>query len=120
MALMSRDKQAGTSGGPGRTDDTPRYCAFLSYSHADTAQADWLHKAIERFAVPKGLVGRVTANGAVPKNLSPIFRDRHELAASSDLGQTIRAALKQSRFLIVLCSPAAAQSRWVNEEILTF
>ena len=120
IALMSRDKQNGAEATPRRPNDTHRYWAFLSYSHSDTDQADWLHKAIERFAVPKGLIGRVTANGAVPKNLSPIFRDRHELAASSDLGQTIRAAIKQSRFLIVLCSPAAAASRWVNEEILAF
>ena len=120
LALMSRDKQTGANGAPGRPDDTPRYIAFLSYSHTDTVHADWLHKAIERFAVPKGLVGRVTAYGAVPRSLTPIFRDRHELAASSDLGQTIRLSLKQSRFLIVLCSPAAAASRWVNEEILAF
>ncbi|MCY7272072.1 MAG: toll/interleukin-1 receptor domain-containing protein [Sphingomonas bacterium] len=125
MALMSSNKQTGAGGAPGRPDathgsDTPRYQAFLSYSHADSADADWLHQAIERFAVPKGLVGRVTGNGAVPRSLSPIFRDRHELAASSDLGQNIRAAIKQSRFLIVLCSPAAAASRWVNEEILAF
>lgn len=120
LALMLRDMQTGASGAPGQPDDTLRYVAFLSYSHHDSAHADWLHKAIERFAVPKGLVGRVTANGAVPRSLSPIFRDRHELAASSDLGQTIRVALKQSRFLIVLCSPAAAASRWVNEEILAF
>ena len=120
LALMSRDKQTGANGAPGRPDDTPRYIAFLSYSHTDTVHADWLHKAIERFAVPKGLVGRITANGAVPSSLTPIFRDRHELAASSDLGQTIRQALKASRFLIVLCSPAAAASRWVNEEIIAF
>ncbi len=119
LALMSRDKPTGTRGGPGRADDS-HYQAFLSYSHIDSDQADWLHKAIERFAVPKSLVGRVTANGPVPKSLTPIFRDRHELAASSDLGQTIRLALKQSRFLIVLCSPAAAGSRWVNEEIIAF
>ena len=125
MALMARDKETGQSGGSGRSADTRavdahHYWAFLSYSHADSADADWLHQAIERFVMPKALVGRVTANGAVPKKLTPIFRDRHELAASSDLGGKIRAALKQSRFLIVLCSPAAAGSRWVNEEILTF
>ena len=125
MALMARDKETGQSGGSGRSADTRavdahHYWAFLSYSHADNADADWLHQAIERFVMPKALVGRVTANGAVPKKLTPIFRDRHELAASSDLGGKIRAALKQSRFLIVLCSPAAAGSRWVNEEILTF
>ena len=120
IALMSRDGEAGGGDAPARPGDSPRYWAFLSYSHTDSADADWLHKAIERFAVPRGLVGRVTASGAVPKSLSPIFRDRHELAASSDLGQTIREALKRSRYLIVLCSPAAAASRWVNEEILAF
>ena len=120
LALMSRDKLTGAASGPGRADGAQRYWAFLSYSHINSDQADWLHKAIERFAVPKGLVGRVTANGAVPRSLTPIFRDRHELAASSDLGQTIRQALKASRFLIVLCSPAAAASRWVNEEIIAF
>lgn len=120
LALMSRDKPTGAASGAGQGEDSPHYQAFLSYSHSDSADADWLHKAIERFVVPRGLVGRVTPNGTVPRNLTPIFRDRHELAASSDLGQTIRAALKQSRFLIVLCSPAAAASRWVNEEILAF
>ena len=69
---------------------------------------------------PRGWSGASPPRASVPKSLTPIFRDRHELAASSDLGQTIRAALKQSRFLVVLCSPAAASSRWVNEEILAF
>ena len=120
LALMSRNRESGASDATGRSGATPHYQAFLSYSHHDSDHADWLHKAIERFAIPKGLIGRVTVNGPVPRSLSPIFRDRHELAASSDLGQTIRLALKQSRFLIVLCSPAAAGSRWVNEEILAF
>ena len=113
---------AGSGAEPEGTDagGALRYWAFLSYSHHDSADADWLHQAIERFVMPEGLVGRVTATGPVPKKLTPIFRDRSELAASSDLGQTIRAALRQSRFLIVLCSPAAATSRWVNEEILAF
>jgi tetratricopeptide (TPR) repeat protein len=52
--------------------------------------------------------------------LTPVFRDRSELAASDDLGAEIRGALAASRFLIVLCSPAAAASRWTNEEIAEF
>ena len=120
MALTSRGKETVDQGGSERLDDSHRYWAYLSYSHADSADADWLHQALERFTMPKALVGRVTANGAVPRKLTPIFRDRHELAASSDLGGKIRAAIKQSRFLIVLCSPAAAASHWVNEEILAF
>ena len=96
------------------------YFAFLSYSHADSADADWLHRELEQFRVPSTLAGRLTANGVIPKRLSPVFRDRHELAASDDLTEEIRVALTASRCLIVLCSPAAAKSRWTNEEIEYF
>jgi tetratricopeptide (TPR) repeat protein len=56
----------------------------------------------------------------IPKQLKPIFRDRQELAAADDLGEEIRDALDASRFLIVLCSPDAAKSRWTNAEIEAF
>ena len=94
-----------------------RYCAFLSYGHKDELLAKWLHEALEKYRVPKALVGEVTANGVIPARLHPIFRDRRELAASGDLGALIRESLGSSRFLIVLCSPAAAASRWTNAEI---
>lgn len=97
-----------------------RYSAYLSYSHRDEAEAKWLHGALEKFTVPPALVGREGATGPIPKSFAPIFRDRQELAASDDLGSRIREALAGSRFLIVLCSPAAATSRWTNEEIATF
>jgi hypothetical protein len=97
-----------------------RYCAFLSYSHADEEIAGWLHDALEKFRTPSSLAGRLTHNGAIPKRLTPIFRDRHELAASDNLAAGIRDALDSSRFLIVLCSPAAAASRWVNAAIEMF
>jgi eukaryotic-like serine/threonine-protein kinase len=96
------------------------YCAFLSYSHADEKHAEWLHRCLEQFRVPKALVGGVTARGTVPSKLGTVFRDRQELAASSDLGGAIRDALAQSRALIVLCSPTAAKSRWTDEEIRSF
>ena len=97
-----------------------RYMAFLSYSHQDTAFADWLHDAIEQFRVPPRLVGRLTELGPVPSRLTPVFRDRHELAAASDLSDEIEQAMAGSRFLIVLCSPAAARSHWINEEVICF
>ena len=94
--------------------------AFLSYSHKDAAIADWLHEELEEFRVPPRLVGKLTDQGPVPKRLAPIFRDRHELAARHDLGEEIEEAIAGSRFLIVLCSPAAAKSRWIDEEIACF
>jgi len=97
-----------------------KYWAFISYSHRDEPWARWLHRAIETYRVPDRLVGKTTRDGIVPKRLFPVFRDRDELPASSDLSISIVDALKQSRFLIVICSRGAAASRWVNEEIKTF
>jgi tetratricopeptide (TPR) repeat protein len=97
-----------------------RYRAFISYSHRDERWATWLHRALERYHVPRRLVGRVTPAGAVPKRIAPVFRDREELPSATDLGRTVNAALEQSAALIIVCSPAAAQSRWVNAEIRAF
>jgi len=96
------------------------YVAFLSYSHRDSELAKWLHCELENFVVPKQLVGRITEHGAIPRRLTPIFRDLGELPASDDLGEEITDALTATRFLIALCSPAAAQSRWTNAEIEVF
>ncbi|HEX4761882.1 MAG TPA: toll/interleukin-1 receptor domain-containing protein, partial [Sphingomicrobium sp.] len=97
-----------------------RYFAFLSYSHKDEELADWLHEELEEFRVPHALQGRLTHNGVIPKRLSPIFRDREELGAADDLSVEIEEALASSHFLIVLCSPDAARSRWTNAEIEAF
>jgi tetratricopeptide (TPR) repeat protein len=103
---------------PARAD--LRYTAFLSYSHRDAAAAGQLHRRLESYRVPKRLVGRETPRGPVPQRLWPIFRDREELPAASDLSETVRTALAQSGALIILCSANAAGSLWVAEEIETF
>jgi tetratricopeptide (TPR) repeat protein len=97
-----------------------RYYAFLSYSHKDKELADWLHRELERFRVPSALAGKLTANGVVPRRLTPIFRDEQDLSAGGDLANEIKAALAASQFLVVLCSPTAAKSRWTNQEIESF
>ncbi|MGH8213621.1 MAG: TIR domain-containing protein [Rhodanobacteraceae bacterium] len=96
------------------------YRAFISYSHRDKAWADWLHKSLEAYRVPSRLVGRETAAGTIPSRLHPIFRDREELASATDLGRKVNEALSRSQNLIVICSPASATSRWVNEEVLAY
>lgn len=97
-----------------------RYRAFISYSHRDKAWADWLHRALERYTVPRRLVGQTTSAGVVPRRLAPIFRDREELASATDLSRQVNEALARSANLVVICSPHAARSRWVNEEVLAF
>lgn len=119
-AVLARPAAARQRKAGARPVFVQRYWAFLSYSHADSKSADWLHGVLERFRVPAEVVGRRTDQFIVPASLAPIFRDRHELAASSDLSGEIREAIDCSRHLLVLCSPAAAASRWVNEEIRAF
>jgi len=97
-----------------------RYSAFISYNHRDRALAAWLHKALETYVIPKRLRGRQSKIGVLGTKLPPIFQDREELAASSDLALSVREALEQAFSLIVICSPNGAKSRWVNEEIRVF
>lgn len=97
-----------------------KYRAFLSYSHTDSKWGDWLHKALETYRVPSRLVGKESRDGRIPARLFPIFRDREELPVSADLPSNINEALRDSRYLIVVCSPRSAQSRWVGEEIKAF
>jgi TIR domain len=97
-----------------------KYRAFISYSHADTGWARWLHRGLETFPIDKDLVGQETATGVVPSALRPIFRDRDDFTAGKTLTEQTLSALDAAQALIVVCSPAAAKSRYVNEEIRLF
>lgn len=97
-----------------------RYSAFISYNYRDRHWATWLHRALETYRLPKRLQGMEGPLGKVGAKLPPVFRDRDELAASSDLAQAVRDALDEAANLIVICSPNGARSRWVSEEIRYF
>lgn len=94
-----------------------RYDAFISYRHSDfdLMIAKKLHKGLETFRVPKAV-----AKKSGKKNIKRVFRDQEELPIGSDLGDNITAALTESEFLIVVCSPRTPESYWVQKEIETF
>jgi tetratricopeptide (TPR) repeat protein len=102
------------------TPATHTYWAFLCYSSLDRSSALWLQRALEAYVVPQHLVGKPTPAGTAPTHFRPIFRDDTELSADPDLVASIEGALSQSAHLIVVCSPRAAQSNWVNREIERF
>ncbi|MEJ2523264.1 MAG: toll/interleukin-1 receptor domain-containing protein [Gammaproteobacteria bacterium] len=116
---MMVPEETGPSAKPA-TASSRKYRAFISYSHTDRSWGEWLHRALETYRVPKRLVGRATNMGTVPRRIAPVFRDREELPTATSLGAVINEALQDSATLVVICSPAAARSRWVNEEILTY
>ena len=88
-------------------DDSHRYDAFISYSHAvDGTLAPRLQSGLHRFAKPWYRVRALH-----------VFRDQTSLTASPDLWDAIADALDASRWFILLASPEAAQSVWVNKEV---
>lgn len=87
-----------------------RYKAFISYSHKDELRAARLHRRLERYRIPKTLRQNEAGIGL-------IFRDKAELSVASVLDASIEAALRESESLIVLCSPFAVKSKWVDKEI---
>jgi tetratricopeptide (TPR) repeat protein len=95
-----------------------RYRAFISYSHKDEKTARSLHRALENYRPPAGAVSARIAADRCP--LRPIFRDQEELTASANLGDSLISALRQSQYLIVICSPSAAESHWTAQEIIEF
>jgi len=97
-----------------------RYKAFISYSHHDRDWGDWLQRQLEGYRIPKRLVGIEGEYGPIPKRLSPVFRDREDLSSASDLSTKVKESLEASETLLVICSPQAAQSGWVNEEVRYF
>jgi formylglycine-generating enzyme required for sulfatase activity len=97
-----------------------KYRAFISYSHADTGWAKWLQRGLESFVIDKDLVGRKTATGTIPAALRPVFRDREDFTAGKALTEQTLAALDAAEALIAVCSPSAAKSRYVNEELRLF
>ena len=97
-----------------------KYLAFITYAHKDEERATWMRRKLENFHIPRNLIGKDGLYGPIPNRLYPIFRDRDELAGAAQLGPLIEQALQDSSHLIVLCSPHAVRSRWVNEEIRLF
>ncbi len=96
------------------------YKAFISYSHSDAKLTKWFHRKLESYRIPKKLVGTETKTGVVPRRLFPIFRDRDDLAATTNMTDAIMKAVHQSEFMIVICTPASAKSKLVNREIEEF
>ena len=83
------------------------YDAFVSYSHAkDKPIAAALQSVVQKLGKPW-----------YRRRALRVFRDDTSLSATPSLWPTIEQALGQSRFLILLASPEAAASPWVNKEV---
>lgn len=85
-----------------------RYDGFIACSESDARWAERLTQRLERYYA-----------------LRPLMQKQHFVRTLDEnrnyaLSQTTTSALEASRSLIVICSPAAARSHRVNEEIRAF
>lgn len=92
------------------------YFAFISYKREDEKWAIWLQHKLEHYHLPTSVRKE---NPSLPQSIRPVFKDTSELAAGV-LADEIYEALDNSKYLIVICSPRAAQSKWVGKEVQTF
>lgn len=90
--------------------------AFISYKREDERWAKWLQRKLEHYRIPSVVCQE---NPNAPKELRPIFRDKTDLT-SGTLEGGLRQALLDSHYLIVICSPNATKSPYINLEIQTF
>lgn len=81
------------------------YNAFISYRHHpdDIRVAADIHRSLERFHVPRSIRKRT---GKIER----LFRDKEELPITSNLTDDIDEALKNSDWLIVICSVHTKES----------
>jgi WD40 repeat protein len=83
------------------------FAAFLSYSHAaDDKLAPAIQSALHRLAKPWYRMRSVR-----------VFRDKTSLSANPALWHAIVDALETSRYFLLMASPGAAASPWVQQEV---
>lgn len=99
-----------------------KYDAFISYRHCELDQfaAVALHKELEAFRLPKAIQKQLQEKGIEKKKIERVFRDRDELPITNNLADPITNALRNSEFLLVICSPRLSESLWCRKEIETF
>lgn len=93
-----------------------KYFAFISYSTHDTKWGKRIHKELESYSMPATLCSK---HGWKRKPLNPIFFAPYDIQPGG-LTEELKNRLRQSKNLIVICSPNSAQSYYVGLEIEFF
>jgi len=93
-----------------------KYFAFISYNYKDTVWGRRVQKKLENYRMPSTLCSE---HGWERKPIKPVFFAPTDIQPGG-LTAELQDRLKDSRNLIVICSPNSAKSKWVGEEIAFF
>lgn len=99
-----------------------KYFAFISYKREGTDEkvANWIHNKLEKYPYPKELVEKENAPDDADR-IRKIFIDTKELPVTDkDFTYRINECIKNSRYLVVVCSAKSAQSQFVEREVEYF
>lgn len=89
--------------------------AFISYCHADTADAEALSKYLASFRLPRGVVNECCES----KRLQPIINNEVQ-GIGEELSEQVRRQLSESKCLLLVCSPESAKSNSINQQVKQF
>lgn len=92
--------------------------AFISYKREDEAWAKWLQKKLEHYKLPTE-IRKNNPNLEFSEHPRHVFKDTTDLSGGV-LAEEIKKGLDTSKYLIVICSPRAAKSKWVCKEVQGF
>ncbi|HAT51237.1 MAG: TIR domain-containing protein [Nitrospirae bacterium] len=95
------------------------YKAFISYSHKDQWRAQWFRYFLSRMKMPKDDAQLATLFKEQITD-DRLFMDEAAIGAIPSLSEKVKESLRQAEFLIVICTPHAARSEWVDQEIRYF
>ena len=93
-----------------------KYFAFISYNSKDQKWGKRLQRKLESFKLPSTLCSERKLKR---KPISPVFFAPSDIQPGG-LDDELRERLRQSEYLIVVCSPNSAKSEWVGKEIEYF
>lgn len=98
--------------------DFYKYVAFISYNHnnRDKKWARWIQKELESYRIPTKIRKE---HNILAKRIGLLFRDETDLGVS-ELTEALAEAVRNSRYIIVVCSPEAVSSTWVYKEVRLF
>lgn len=99
-------------------DGKYEYFAFISYKDEgkDAEIAKWLQHKLEHYKLP---IAVRKERPELPERISPIYEYKSE-AGSGRLKDVLWQGLTSSKYLIIICSPRATRSEWLNKGIRHF
>lgn len=93
-----------------------KYFAFISFQSSDAAYAVKMQKALETYSLPFTLSRKL----GLPRRMGQCFCYLKDISLREELMMELEGRIAESKYLIIVCSPRAAKSTFINGGIERF